>query len=340
MNKTALLSAALLLSAQCVFAQTEDKTLVVVAGQESPLAYNQGIKDYNNKSLNQAQANFTKAIEGNSQFYQALYNRGITELSLNDNGAAQNDFNQAVSLSENPRYYLGRAVSNARLRKFSDAMSDIDKAQNLGYNEAELCYFRGMVYLMSGNYTQAEQQYNKAIRSNDQYAFAYCDRGTLQYLRGNYKAAIDDYNTALAIKPGATFIYIFRAEAKSESGNLAGAIQDLNTALELAPDDYDLINARGQLYIKAKQYDKAQADFESLIERDENNPSAYISMGNLCFAQKDYQKAKDYFTKAIDKDPYNYTAYNNRANAEELLFETKNADNDRKKADSLQKVKL
>ena len=197
MNKTTLLSAALLISAQCVFAQSEDKTLVVVAGQESALAYNEGIKDHNNKIFNAATDNYSKALQANQQFYQAMYNRGLAELSKNDNGAAQNDFSQAVALSENPRYYLARSVSNARLRNFKEALQDIDKAQNLGYESADISYFRGMVYMLSGNYAEAEKQYNFALSANDRFAKAYCDRGTSHYLRGNYKAAIDDYSTAI-----------------------------------------------------------------------------------------------------------------------------------------------
>lgn len=340
MNKTTLLSAALLLSVQCAFAQTEDKTLVVVAGQESALAYNQGIKDHNNKAISAAIDNYSKSLQTNDNFYQALYNRGLAELTANRDGDAHNDFNKAVSLNENPRYYLARSISNARLRNFKEALQDIDKAQNLGYESADISYFRGMVYLLAGDYSKAEKQYNYAISANDKYANAYCDRGTAHFLRENYKAAIDDYTTAITINPSATYAYVFRAQAKTESGNINAALNDIKTALEIAPDDYDLINARGQLYAKNKQYDKAAADFDALIEKYPENPSAYISYGNMYFDRQDYGKAKSYFSKAIEKDPYNYSAYNNRANAEEMLFDVKNADKDRQKAESLVNTKL
>ena len=84
----------------------------------------------------------------------------------------------------------------------------------------------------------------------------------------------------------------------------------------------------------------AADDFDALIEKYPENPSAYISYGNMYFDRQQFEKAKEYFTKAIEKDPYNYTAYNNRANTEEMLFETKNADNDRKKAESFLNPKL
>ena len=340
MNKTTLLSAALLISVQCALAQTEDKTLVVVAGQESALAYNQGIKDHNNKEIPTAIDNYSKSLQTNQNFYQALYNRGLAELTANSNSDAHNDFNKAVSLNENPRYYLARSISNARLRNFKEALQDIDKAQSLGYENADISYFRGMVYMLAGDYSQAEKQYNFAISANNKYANAYCDRGTAHLLRTNYKAAIDDYTTAIAINPSATYAYVFRAQAKAESGNISGALSDINTALQISPDDYDLINARGQLLAKNKQYDKATADFDALIEKYPENPSAYISYGNFYYDKQDFQKAKEFFSKAIEKDPYNYTAFNNRANAEEMLFETKQADNDRKKAESLVNNKL
>jgi len=60
----------------------------------------------------------------------------------------------------------------------------------------------------------------------------------------------------------------------------------------------------------------------------------------MYFDRQQFEKAKEYFTKAIEKDPYNYIAYNNRANASEMLFETKNADSDRKKAESFLNPKL
>ena len=320
-----------------VYAQEEtDSTVVIVAGQEASLVYNEGITAFNGGDYKKAAEDFSKATEINGKFFQAHFNKGVTDLKQNLNQEALNSFSDAVALDKkNAKYYLGWAIALARLRKYSEALKMVKKAESLGYDESRIQYFYGYVYYLQGDNSKAVQAYTEAVNKNKKFAYAYCDRASAHLKAGNIKAALDDYNTALEIMPSASFVYIRRAWAKAEQNNFSGAITDINTAILIDKDkEYEYVNERANIFVKFNKYKQALNDFKFCLDKNPDCPDTYINMGNMCITQKKYAEAEKYFSSALEKDPGNIAAYNNRANVRELQFDLKGAAEDRRQAEN------
>ena len=320
-----------------LYAQDGDSTLVVVAGQEASIVYNEGITELNGGNYKTAAEKFSEAVAADPKFPQANFNRGLAYLKLNLNHKALTDFTNAVALdTKNAKYYLGRAIALARLKNYDEALKMVKKAESLGYDQSRVKYFYGYVYSLQGDNKKAVQAYTEAVNNNKKYALAYCDLASAHLRAGNFKAALDDYNTALDIMPSASFVYVLRAQAKASQNNFSGAIADVNTAILIDRDmEYEYTNERANIYAKFKKYKQAQGDFKACAEKFPERPDTYIYWGNMLAAQKKYAEAQKYFTTALEKDPENVAAYNNRANVRELQFDLKGAAEDRQAAENL-----
>jgi tetratricopeptide (TPR) repeat protein len=321
-----------------VFAQTDtSETIVVLGGQDGALAYNQGITDANKRDLDKSLENFSRALGYAPRYSKALYNRGIIYLEKQMNKEALQDLTDAViSDRAKPQYYLARAIAHARLKNFENAYKMVRKAELMDYNKSEIQYYYGYVYFMEERYALAEKSFTEAIKCNEKFAYAYCDRAAARFRQGNLKAALEDYTKALEIKPNAVFIYTLRSEVKAAQNNFNGAIEDINSAMEIDTENEVIyLNDRANMYVRAKKYKLAIKDFNTCIEKYPKNPDAYINYGNMLMEQKKYAEAEQYYTKAIEKDYNNIAAYNNRANAKELQFNLKGAEADKRVAKHL-----
>lgn len=143
-------------------------------------------------------------------------------------------------------------------------------------------FMKGVTQNMLRQYTNAMNNYNKAIALDPDNPFLYLNRSTAQsemvdfissidnntqrivinldpvnQLKGNtriynYDAAIADLDRAISLAPDFAHLYYNRGNLRCLSGNMAGAIEDYTRAIELYPALAEAYYNRGlvQLYLK------------------------------------------------------------------------------------------
>lgn len=125
---------------------------------------------------------------------------------------------------------------------------------------------RGMAQERIDNFEKANEDYEKAIEINPEYANAYNNRGNIKSKQADYTGAIKDYNKAIELNKRFVEVHYNRGIAKENVGDYFGAIEDFDRAIELNPDYSDSYFRRGVVKQYLRDYDSAMRDFNKVIE--------------------------------------------------------------------------
>jgi tetratricopeptide (TPR) repeat protein len=98
---------------------------------------------------------------------------------------------------------------------------------------AATCYRRGHKLLDDGQFDDAIQQLDEAIRLDATLALAYNARGFAHYRLKHYPEALADFNVAIQLNPAYANAFLNRSVVRRASGDTAAADADAAKAREL-----------------------------------------------------------------------------------------------------------
>jgi len=213
---------------------------------------------FRQKAYNQAQKDYEEAMRINPEYSLALIAQGYI-LALKKDPAYVPVFETVKGFfsPESEEYgWIGRIIH--------ESQHILEDATPSRYNE------RGIKLSNMGLVWQAIEDYSLALEKNNQYEYAYYNRGLAHNEVEAYQLAIEDFTKAI----------------------------------ELAPDDSWGYNDRGNSYIYLKQYDMALADYKQGLARDPENSALYNNIADLYFALGEFEPAVHYFEEAIKRKPH------------------------------------
>jgi tetratricopeptide (TPR) repeat protein len=195
---------------------------------------------------------------------------------------AEND-NLVIEIEKNFKEIQGYLLENCpRLkillmaddRKLENSVSDNKKAQAF--------YKKGNEFFSQQKYMQALVQFNKAVKKDPDFAFAWDNMGICHRRLGNYESAIKCYQTSLKLDP-------------------KGRVPLMNMAVA-----YELL----------KDYKNAAVTYDRFMEIHQGDPEGPYGAGRMYFQLGKYEKALDnmfmaYFGYKDMESPYMADAENN-----------------------------
>ena len=152
------------------------------------------------------------AIKSNENA-DAHFQRGLGSYAVRDYELAIDDFSEALgtliveSSISNPvaEIYLRRGMAYHLLGALNLALSDFSEVIRLSENDilrrAISHHMKGTVLFDMAKYSEAVDEFSKAISVNPNDAYHFSRRGDAHSWLGNYIEALSDYNTALKIEP-------------------------------------------------------------------------------------------------------------------------------------------
>jgi len=202
---------------------------------------------------------------------------------LVDTGQADQGMAMAKSLlkgnAEDREVYIALAQINSRLKRWSDAEEDINKAAGLASKQEDKDYVQfvlGSIYERQKRYEPAEVAFKKVLASDPRSAI------TLNYL--GYMLA--DRGT-----------------------HLEEALGYIKKAVELDPQNGAYLDSLGWAYFKLGNYDLAEENLRKASERIGNDATVqdhlgdvYQKMGKLKQAAAHWQRALEEWAKAVPAD--------------------------------------
>jgi len=160
---------------------------------------------------------------------------------------------------------------------------------------------RGEAFRLNKEYEKAVADFDKAIELDPDYAWAFASRGESHRLLKNFDQALADFNKAVELDPY-YWAYAHRGETWRQSSEYEKAISDFTLAIEDKEDYSYAYSRRGECYRMIENYERAVADLSRAIELDTENDYAYASRGETYRKMGDFLKALVDFNKALELD--------------------------------------
>ncbi len=214
----------------------EDKPMPTDSELAAQQHYENAILSHRQSQYDDAIAQYTKAIEADSQFVEAYLRRGHTYWMMDEVDKANADYQEALSIDENhpQRFivqvyihlgqgdvpaalvagkkavetypdtvdsYIARAKAYSNHADFAEAVADYEKALSIQPNISEAYTNIGNIYVRQHQYEKALDYLSKSIELNPASSVAYANRGNVYWHMQDWQNAKADFEQALEINP-------------------------------------------------------------------------------------------------------------------------------------------
>ena len=174
-----------------------DYSKIIVEQPDADTYYNRGNSRYSIKDLKGAKEDYAKAYILDKNIIDALYSLACVRYDLEEYERAISDFSKVMKLAPaKSKLYTLRASSYKALEKYTEAAKDYSTAILILPN-ANNYYNRGVFLMDIKYYEKANEDLTKALRLNQNNAFAYFYKGASNLLLGKFTNAISDFSEAL-----------------------------------------------------------------------------------------------------------------------------------------------
>jgi len=165
------------------------------------IAYNNRGKVFIDKGrLDEAIADFDKAIALDQFYYRAYYNRGFVFDKMGRLDEAIADFDKAIVLAPSfHEAYYNRGLTYNKTGLFDKAIESLSKSLEIDPDDVDALVSRGISYALIGRNDRAFEDFNKAILLNRNYVLAYLNRGKLLLNTSKRELAMLDFQEACGL---------------------------------------------------------------------------------------------------------------------------------------------
>jgi serine/threonine protein kinase/tetratricopeptide (TPR) repeat protein len=253
-----------------------------------------------------------------------LYLKGRGHLQGSDRAE---DIDSAVEMFQrarerDPGYALAYAgIAEAFVRKFAYtgdtqflelAGSNARRASELNDGLSEVHVTAGVVSLDQGNYSEAVDEFKRALQLDPMSADATRRLASAYQREGNVTEAEAAYEKAIKLRPQYYAVYDNFGVFLEQNGHLDRAEPYLRRGVELNPLYARGWNNLGSLYLRMGREKDAEQSLRKSLDV-EPTPEAYSNLGFLFEDQNRYPDAIPYLEKAVKLEPSNYLAWGNLA---------------------------
>ncbi|WP_367754821.1 tetratricopeptide repeat protein [Flavobacterium sp. WC2430] len=200
---------------------------------------------------------------------------------------------------------------------------DISIDFNKNSEEYKKSYYELERYMMSNcssikdKVASTEKQSTKSVSEN-KIALEFYSKGLKESKNKNFEKAIEYFEKAVKEDPEFAFAWDNLGISYRQLNNFDKAIESYSKSLELDPNGLMPLQNIAIVYQYKKEYSKAIEAYEKLAKVDNNNPEVFYGIGNVYTTNlKDYEKGLDNMCKAYNlyidqKSPY-------RTDAEKII---------------------
>ncbi len=170
-----------------------------------------------------------------------------------------------------------RGVMLARMERYADAESDLDRCVYLDPGDAGSYLTRAMIRYFKDNLRGALDDYDIAVLIDPGNVAARYNRGNLRAQIGDDNRAIEDFDAVIDMEPDNMTAYFYRAVLRQQTGDYLGAEKDITMVLDEYPRFTEGYSMRSGL--REKLGDRRGAESDAMVVLREQNRRLNQAMG-------------------------------------------------------------
>ena len=167
----------------------------------------------------------------------------------------------------------------------------------------------GMYLQRIGDYKQAEDLIEKAVRMTPTAPRVYVLRGLFNIEIGRSGAALNDLNHAIDLDVKALHAYYYRGELYRKMGEHQKALTDYHSALKLRPLYTNALYGIAQVLTEIGQDAQVKKTCEKITEINSRDARGYSCLGNFFSRQKKYREALEVYRNGTALVPKSTTLW-------------------------------
>jgi tetratricopeptide (TPR) repeat protein len=280
---------------------------------KSRLFYNQGVTATQRGDYRLATQYFTRSSEQVESFSDAIYNRGVANLMMNNTIEAMLDFAEAIQADPRPEYYLSRCLLFLHRQDTASALSDLQKVLSSESVSDEALLRASMIQLSLKDHSGAHSTLLHLLATDSTNQNLLNAMAEVQLALGDHDSALDYLQKSLTQAPQQTEVMLAIGQLQYQLKKEEEAEATFRNILRFLPDHPVALNGISLLYLSRDEVDTATIWSDRALDADPRDAAVWNTQGMIAWKSADYQKAEAAFTMAITLDPALSVAYFNRA---------------------------
>ena len=207
-------------------------------------------------------------------------------------------YSELVSLKKRPVENIKKVVKKTAQPQFSR----IDEGQIISAKSmsATARFYKALDHIANNEWMLGETALKRAIELDPDFARAYVNLGYIYMELGKFTQAKDQYNKALTIFPNSDIAYTNLGLLYANLKMYDKSINYLEQALKISPGNCETLTELAKAYYSTAQYYKAEQIFSQVLAIDSLYISSYYYFGLLEVKKNKFDNAVVQWNKVIE----------------------------------------
>jgi tetratricopeptide (TPR) repeat protein len=210
--------------------------------------------------------------------------------------------------AQNAKQFYKTGLTFVEAMNYSDAIEQFSKAVEVDPDFIEAYIERARAFQALNEPQKAAEDFDRAIVFEKKEKDLYMEAAAVNFQLENLDKALEQVKTAITLDPKFDESYRLQCRILIEKEDYSGALIAINKALELK-DNAENSYYHGVVSEMMKNYNQAELDYEKAIMKNRRYISAYLSLANLRLQLNKLSQAIEHCNMVLGMDPKNKDAY-------------------------------
>ncbi len=200
--------------------------------------------------------------------------------------------------------YLSRALVRITLKKYDEAMADLQLLKKAGLLTPVIMHSEGVIAFYQKDFDTAQRKLDEVLAKYKAYPPSLFVLGLTHYQKKNFESAINSLSRYLKIDPKNAQARLVLATSLLQTNKPSQAIVELEGLLKIDPNNAKALSLLGGAYVRNGQLAEGLALFKKTAAQNPTQATAQFQLGSILIRdKKTVAKGQQALLKALDLDP-------------------------------------